>query len=158
MVFTFGNNTDNEHVVISLHEYGPMLEQVTNRSEGSNRQVCHYVHFEHSLVKLIRTMDEKELSLYLSKDPICNLEKGIYRVRINIDTLLDQPALKEKEVIRILEVNWDDYQGRQGEQYKLNVTYLQFGSKKVGRLAFHAEEKMGCIRWFWDNFHKINIY
>ena len=99
----------------------------------------------------------KELSAYQTNDPVCNLENGIYRTEKNIDTLLDQPAIREGEVICILAVSWDDYKGREGEQYKLEVMYQQFGKEKNGRLAFHSKEKMGCIRWFRDNFNKINI-
>lgn len=157
MVLTFGIRTDLEYVVISLYRDGVMLEQVTNRSEGSNQHMSGYGNFEHSQTKVIRTMDDNELSFYQTKDPVCDLEKGIYRLKKNIDTLLDQPALREDEVIHILAVSWDDYQGNKGVQYKLNIVYQQFGKKKQGRLAFHAEEKMGCVRWFWDNFHKINI-
>jgi uncharacterized protein YbaR (Trm112 family) len=158
MVFTFGIRTDLEYVVISLHREKVMLEQITNRSEATNRHMSGYGHFEHALAKYIRTMDEKELSCYLSQDLVCDLEKGIYRVKKDIDTLLEQPAIKEGEVIRILAVCWDDYQGCKGEQYKLHVIYQQFGKGKNYRLAFHATEKMGCIRWFQDNFHKINIH
>ena len=158
MVFTFGIRNDLEYVVISLHGDKVMLEQITGRSEASNRHMSGYGHFEHSLTKLLRTMDEKELSAYQTNDPVCNLENGIYRAEKNIDTLLDQPAIREREVIRILAASWGDYRGREGEQYKLEVMYQQFGTEKNGRLAIHSKEKMGCIRWFRDNFHKINIY
>lgn len=157
MVFTFGIRTDLEYVVISLYGDKVMLEQITGRSQASNRHMSGYAHFEHPQAKHIRTMNEKELSFYQTKDPICNLEKGIYRTEKNIDTLLDQPAIREREVIRILAVSWDDYKGRKGEQYKLEVVYQQFGKEQSGRLAFHSKEKMGCIGWFRDNFHKINI-
>ena len=157
MVFTFGIRNDLEYVVISLHGDKVMLEQITGRSQASNRHMSAYGHFEHSLTKLLRTMDEKELSAYQTNDPVCNLEKGIYRTEKNIDTLLDQPAIREGEVIRILAASWDDYKGREGEQYKLEVMYQQFGKEKNCRLAFHSKEKIGCIRWFRDNFHKINI-
>lgn len=158
MVFTFGIRTDLEYVVVSLHRDKVMLERITGRNETSNRHMYGYGHFEHSLTKLLRTMDEKELSAYQTKDPVCDLEKGIYRVNKDIDTLLDQPAVREDEIIRILEIHWDDYRSCQGEQYKLEVVYQQFGKEKNGRLAFYAPEKMGCIRWFWDNFYKINIH
>lgn len=103
-------------------------------------------------------MDKKELSAYQTKDPVCDLEKGIYRTEKNIDTLLDQPAIREGKVIRILAVSWDDYKGRKGEQYRLEAVFQQSGKEKNGRLAFHSKKKMGCIRWCRDNFHKINIH
>lgn len=156
MVFTFGVHVDLEYVVVSLYRDGVMLEQITKRSEASNKHMSGYGHFEHSQTKLLRIMDEEELSFYQTNDPICNLEKGIYRVGKNIDTLLEQPALMEDEVIQITATIWTEYEGHKGEQYKLEVTYLQFGKEKIGRLTFHSKEKAGCIRWFWDNFHKIN--
>lgn len=157
MVFTFGVRVDLEYVVISLHRDGVMLERITERNETSNRHMSGYGYFEHSQTKLLRTMDRKELAFYQANDPICNLEKGIYRVGKNIDTLLEQPALMEDEVIYIHTITWGDFKGHKGEQYKLEVVYQQFGKEKGGRLTFHSEEKAGCIRWFWDNFHKINV-
>lgn len=130
-----------EYVVAGIREDGLMPERITCPKEGSGH---------------IRTMDEKELPPYPANDTACDLEKGIYRVRENIDTLLESPALRKDEVIRIPEVHWADYKGYHGEQYKLNVSYQQFGGVKDGRLVFHANEKMACIHWFRENFHKIN--
>ncbi|WP_291124586.1 hypothetical protein [Dysgonomonas sp. UBA7698] len=157
MVFTFGICVDFEYVVIDLLGDGVLLERVTNRIKGSNRHRCRFGNFEHPSTEHIRTMDEKELSCYRTQDPICDLEKGIYKIRKDIATLLDQPAVREDEVIWILGVHWDDYNGCQGEQYKFNIIYRQFGKQKDGRLVFHAEEKMTCVRWFRDNFYKIHI-
>lgn len=157
MVFTFGIRTDLEYVVISLRRDQVMLERITGRSGDANRHMYGYGHFEHPQTKHIRTMSEKELALYQSGDPVCNLEKGIYKVKKKINTLLSQPAVEEDEIVRILEVNWDTYQGHKGEQYRLEVIYQQFGKEQSDRFAFYAEEKAGCIRWFRDNFHKINI-
>lgn len=157
MVFTFGNNPEIEYVVTGIYPNSASMERINHRREGSNRHGCGYGWFEYPATVLVRKMNETELSSYLTKDPICNLEKGIYRVKKNTDTLLEQPAIEEGEVIRVLAAGWEDYQGCKGEQYKLEVVYQQFGRKKSGRLTFHSEEKTGCIHWFWDNFHKIDI-
>jgi len=56
-------------------------------------------------------MDEKELSRYRRGDPVCNIEKGVYLVKNDIDTALEQPAVSRDEVIRIPEIQWNDYKG-----------------------------------------------
>lgn len=129
MVFTFGSRLDLEYVAVELYEDGVMMERITCRTEGSNRHKSGYGHFKHPLTNYIRTMDEKELSCYQTKDPVCSLEKGIYKAKNNIDTLLEQPAIEEDEVLLIIEVNWDDYHSCQGEHYKLNVIYQQLSQK-----------------------------
>lgn len=123
MVLTFGICPHIEFVVISLHRDGVMLERVTGRSKGFNRHLSDYGHFEHSAARHIRTIYGKELSFYLAQDPVCDLERGIYRVRKDVDTLPGQPALREDEIIRILEVGWEDRKGYRGEEYKLHIIY-----------------------------------
>jgi hypothetical protein len=118
MVFTFGSKYELEYVVLSLSQDDVTLERITHRDKTSNRHACGYGWFEYPSTQYIRTMGEKELSLYQTTDPVCNLEKGIYTSKTNINTLLEQPAIREDEVIRVLDVKWDDYKGCQGEQYK----------------------------------------
>jgi hypothetical protein len=158
MVLTFEPRSDIEYVVLNLYEDGVMLERITCREEGSNRHKCGYGHFEHPQAKHLRTMDQKELSRYQNGDASCDIEKGIYRVKNNIDTLLEQPAVSENEVIRVVEIRWNEYKTPRGEQYNLEVIYQKFGKEDSGRLAFYTEDKTECICWFWNNFHKINIY
>lgn len=95
MVFTFGIRTDLEYVVMSLHGDKVMLEQITGRSQASNRYV-RLDHFEHSLTKLLRTMDEK-VSAYQTNDPVCNLKRYLPRLKkTSIHFWINRPSRKEK--------------------------------------------------------------
>lgn len=158
MVFTFSGQQQIEYVVTGLSEDTATLERITCRSQSGNRHGSGYGWFREGIANYIRKMDGKELSNYQTSDPICNLEKGIYRARNTIDTLLSQPCISEDEVIKILKVEWDDNLGSKGEIYRLNVFFQQFGKEIGERVCYHSRDKMACVHWFRENFRKLNLY
>ncbi|WP_165044964.1 hypothetical protein [Dysgonomonas sp. ZJ709] len=157
MVFTFGQRTDIEYVIICLGKDSATMEAITMRSDSSNRHGCGFGWFENSTTKFIRKMDANELACYQMNDPICNLENGIYIALQNIDTLLLQPSISENEIIHVQSVQWEDAANYQGKYHKMNVVFRQFGKEGSDRLIFGNEHKMACIHWFWTNFKRINI-
>jgi len=158
MVFTFGENTNIEYVVISLDKDSATLERITQRSESGNRHGCGYGWFRDGKTRFIRKMRKKELACYQTRDPLCDLEKGIYRVLNNIDTLLLQPCVEEGEVIKILKIEWNNDKTSNRKINKLNIHFQQFGKEKPERISYHSPDKMACIHWFWENFRKINTH
>jgi len=158
MVFTFGNHTGIEYVVTGLDKDSATLERITQRSEGCNRHGAGYGWFADGKTRFIRKMRKKELAYYQANDPVCSLEKGIYKALKSVDTLLLQPCITEDEVVKILHVGWEDNNSGNRKIHKLDIIFLQFGKQKEERLSYHSREKMACIHWFWENFMKINIH
>lgn len=157
MVFTFSGQEHIEYVVIGLGEDSVTLERITCRSQGGNRHGCGYGWFKEGIAKYVRKMRKKELGNYQVSDPLCSLEKGIYIVRNDIDTLLLQPCLKQDEVIKIQKVEWDGNPPG-NKTCKLNIFFLQFGKKEQDRISFHDKDKMACVHWFRKNFKKLDIF
>jgi len=157
MVFSFGGHPDIEYVIVCLDKDTATLERITQRSKSGNRHGCGYGWFENEGTRFIRKMRKKELACYMTSDPVCNIEKGIYKVLKNIDTLLMQPCLVEDEIISILKTEWDDDPVGNRKIHRLNVHFKQFGKEGAERISFHNTNKMACVHWFWENFRKINI-
>lgn len=155
MVFTFGERTDIEYVIIGLGKDSATMEAITMRNKGSNRHGCGYGWFEFSDTTLTRKMDEKELLRYQTADPICDLEPGIYRLQKDIVDMDFKTLAGDGEVINLSQAVCEE--NPYGSKYYLEITFKRFGYAEDTTATFHENTKMGCIHLFWRIFKKINI-
>ena len=154
MVFRWDSHSEIEYVVIGIYPDTVMLERITQRNLSGNRHGYGYGWFICASAQLVRIMNKKELSEYQTNDPICSLEKGVYKAQNTIDTLLQQGCILENNIVRITKFTWSSTIRKNN---KLEIYYQLFGKEGTNRISYGSATKMACIHWFWENFKKANL-
>lgn len=155
MVFTFADHPEIEYVVIGIYPDNVSLERITQRSEGSNRHGCGYGWFTYESTSYIRKMGNKELNRYQTRDPLCSLEKGIYRTKKDIVNIDFKTLAEDGEVISISGVECE--KSSCDNNYCLEITFRRFGFAEDFTATFYQKSKMESIHLFWNIFKKVNI-
>lgn len=154
MVFRWDSHPGIEYVVIGIYPDTVMLEQLTQRESYGNRHGSGYGWFICASAHLVQIMSKKELSQYQTSNPICSLEKDIYKAQKTIDTLLEKACIAKGNIVRITKFSWSSTIKK---YYKLEIYYQLFGKEGTNRISYGSATKMACIHWFWENFRKVKF-
>ncbi len=153
MVFSSGDNPELEYVVTGICPDSVTLERITQRSESNNRHGVGYGRFE-DYYRLRRKMGKKELSRYLTHDPACSCEPGLYKTAKEIVDIGFRTLASCGEIVKATKVDRDKFIS--SNQYELTVTFLRFGIEGDFLFREASPSKNGCIHRFWQLFERIH--
>jgi hypothetical protein len=152
MVFSCDEKRELEYVVTGIYPDSVTLERITQRSESNNRHGVGYGWFE-DYYRLRRKMGKKKLDRYLTHDPACNCEPGLYKTTKEIVDIDFRTLASCKEIVKVTKVDCDKLIS--SNRHELTVTFLRFGIEGDFLFREANSSKNGCIHRFWQLFERI---
>lgn len=152
MVFSSVEKPELEYVVTGVYPDSVTLEKITQRDEGSNRHGAGYGWFER-YYRFRRKMRKKELGSYLSHDPLCNCEPGLYKSTKEIVDIDFKTLASCNEIVKVTKAGCERLIFP--ERYELTVSYQRFGMEGEFLFVETNPLKNECVHRFWQLFERI---
>ena len=154
IIYKDSHHPEIEYVVLSVDMPMIEVEKVTGRErEYSNRCKIYYTCFE--FITPIGQMDQIQLQKYIGFDPVINLEKGIYKMLVDLVDINMKELAPRGSVIDLSGIACDKIPA--SNRYELYMCFRLFGIDGERRATIITGSKEECMDYYWKMMKRIPI-